>query len=174
MMPPAPRGVVPAGEGMGLAEPVPPLRDDGDGILAILVGLVPAFLSLNRVILTKRDAMPERTAYNTIVFCLAAIPAAISQLYKEHTLTRVRQPIDRNALNMTLSVFQLLFAVVVSPLAYGLQGMGEPSAQWMELYPSKRIGENFSDGLRCLIGTLDEGTMRQGYPEMAQCEWAWS
>ena len=90
--------------------------------LAIIIGLVPAVLSLYQIVITKKDAIPERTAYNTIVFCLAAIPSAMSQLYKEHTMTRIRQPIDRNKLNLVLSIFQLLFAVVVSPLAYGLQG----------------------------------------------------
>jgi len=141
--------------------------------LAILLGLTPAVLSLDDIFITKKDAMPFRTAYNTIVFCLAAIPAAMSQLYKEHTLTRLRQPIDRNTLNMVLSVFQLLFAIVVSPLAYGLQGMGDGPG-WTSLYPSKRIGENFSHGLACFIGTLDEETMKHGYPEEARCDWAWS
>jgi hypothetical protein len=145
----------------------------GTGLIfaAILIGLTPAVLSLDNIILTKKDAIPDRTAYNTIVFCLAAIPAAMSQLYKEHTLTRIRQPIDRNQLNMVLSIFQLLFAVVVSPLAYGLQGMGDGSG-WTMLYPSKQIGENFSHGLSCFVGTLDEETMRHGYPEEAECSWS--
>ena len=141
--------------------------------LAIFLGLTPAVLSLDHIIITKKDAMPERTAYNTIVFCLAAVPAAISQLHKEHTMTRLRQPIDRNTLNMVLSIFQLLFAIVVSPLAYGLQGMGDGPG-WTTLYPSKSIGENFSHGLSCFIGTLDDETMRSGYPEVAICNWAWS
>jgi len=113
----------------------------GTGLLtlAILIGLMPAVLSLDQIVITKKDAIPIRTAYNTIVFCLAAIPAAMSQLYKEHTLTRIRQPIDRNQLNMVLSIFQLLFAIVVSPLAYGSQGMGE-GPEWKTLYPSKKIG----------------------------------
>ncbi|KAL7535702.1 hypothetical protein ACHAXR_006676 [Thalassiosira sp. AJA248-18] len=141
--------------------------------LAIFLGLTPAVLSLDHIIITKSDAMPERTAYNTIVFCLAAIPAAMSQLYKEHTMTRLRQPIDRNMLNFVLSIFQLLFAIVVSPLAYGLQGMGDGPG-WTSLYQSKSIGENFSHGLQCFIGTLDEETMENGYHESARCNWAWA
>ena len=136
--------------------------------LAIFLGLTPAVLSLVDIIITKKDAMPIRTAYNTIVFCLAAIPAALSQLYKEHTLTRLRQPIDRNSLNLVLSVFQLLFAIVISPLAYGLQGIGD-GANWTSQYPSSEIGENFSHGLSCFVGTLDEETMKNGYPEEADC-----
>jgi hypothetical protein len=146
----------------------------GTGMIffAILIGLTPAVLSLDHIVITKKDAIPDRTAYNTIVFCLAAIPSAMSQLYKEHTLTRIRQPIDRNKLNMVLSIFQLLFAVVVSPLAYGLQGMGDGPG-WTTLYPSKQIGENFSHGLSCFLGTLDEETMISGYPEKAECSWSW-
>ena len=139
--------------------------------LAIFIGLTPAVLSLHHIVITEQDAMPDRTAYNTIVFCLAAVPASMSQLYKEQTLTRLRQPIDRNALNMVLSVFQLLFAIVVSPLAYGLQGMGNGPG-WTALYPSRGMGENFSNGLRCFLGTLDDETMNGGYPEDADCEWS--
>ena len=141
--------------------------------LAILIGLTPAVLSLDNIDINKKDARPDRTAYNTIVFCLAAVPAAVSQLHKEHALTRARRPVDRNRLNAILSVFQLLFALVVSPLAYGLQGMGDGPG-WTELYPSERIGENFSHGMACFAGTLDEGTMKRGYPEEADCRWAWS
>ena len=145
----------------------------GTGLMffSIFLGLTPAVLSLDHIIITKSDAMPERTAYNTIVFCFAAIPASMSQLYKEHTLTRLRQPIDRNTLNLVLSIFQLLFAIVVSPLAYGLQGMGDGD-NWTTLYPSKRIGENFSHGMSCFLGTLDEEIMKSGYPETAECRWS--
>lgn len=139
--------------------------------LAVFLGLTPAVLSLVDIIITKKDAMPIRTACNTIVFCLAAIPAAVSQLYKEHTLTRLRQPIDRNSLNLVLSIFQLLFAIVISPLAYGLQGMGD-GVNWTSQYSSSEIGVNFSHGLACFIGTLDEETMTNGYPEVAICRWS--
>lgn len=140
--------------------------------MAILMGLTPALLSLDQIIITEHDAMPQMTAYNTIVFCVAAIPAAISQLYKERTMIRLKQPIDRNKLNLVLSIFQLLFAVVVSPLAYGLQGMGG-GADWTTLYPSKQISENFSDGFYCFLGILDKDTQATGYPEEAECKYAW-
>ena len=139
--------------------------------LAIFLGLTPAVLSLVDIVLTKKDAMPIRTAYNTIVFCFAAIPAAVSQLYKEHTLTRLRQPIDRNSLNLVLSIFQLIFAIVISPLAYGLQGMGD-GVNWTSQYPSSEVGENFSHGFACFLGMLDEETMTNGYPEVAVCRWS--
>lgn len=141
-------------------------------LLAILIGLTPAVLSLDEIVLANKDAIPDRTAYNTIVFCLASIPAAASQLFKEHTLTRFKQPVDRNQLNMTLSIFQLVFAIIVSPLAYGLQGMGDGPG-WSTLYPSRDIGDNFSDGFKCFVGFLDDETAESGYPERALCNWAW-
>lgn len=140
--------------------------------LAIFMGLTPALLSLDQIIITEHDAMPQKTAYNTIVFCFAAIPAAISQLYKERTMIRLKQPIDRNKLNLVLSIFQLLFAVVVSPLAYGLQGMGAGSG-WTAQYPSTQISQNFSDGFHCFLGNLDKDTQATGYPEDARCKYAW-
>ena len=117
--------------------------------LAIFIGLIPAVLSLHHIVITEEDAMPDCTAYNTIVFCFAAVPA-VSQLYKEQTLTRLRQPINRNALNMVLLVFQLLFAIVVSPLVYGLQGMGNGPG-WTVLYPSRGMGENFLNGFKSML-----------------------
>mmetsp|Transcript_28760 Transcript_28760/g.45285 ORF Transcript_28760/g.45285 Transcript_28760/m.45285 type:complete len:676 (+) Transcript_28760:24-2051(+) len=146
----------------------------GTGLMfvAIFMGLTPALLSLDQIIITEHDAMPEKTAYNTIVFCFAAIPAAISQLYKERTMIRLKQPIDRNKLNLVLSIFQLLFAVVVSPLAYGLQGMGAGSG-WTAQYPSTEISQNFSDGFHCFLGILDKETQATGYPEDARCQYAW-
>jgi len=64
-----------------------------------------------------------RSAWNTILFVAACVPAAASQLHKEHTLANQRQPIDQNRLNLTLSVFQSIFALIVSPLLLPLQGL---------------------------------------------------
>ena len=64
-----------------------------------------------------------RSAWNTILFVAACVPAAASQLYKEHTLATQRQPIDQNRLNLTLSVFQSIFALIVSPLLMPLEGL---------------------------------------------------
>ncbi|KAL7474694.1 hypothetical protein ACHAW6_000656 [Cyclotella cf. meneghiniana] len=57
--------------------------------LAILISLTPAVFSLDDIVITKKDAIPNQTAYNTIVVCLAAIPSAMAQLYKEHMLMRI-------------------------------------------------------------------------------------
>jgi len=139
--------------------------------LAIFIGLIPAVLSLHHLFITVLDAMPDRTAFNTIVFCFAAIPATMSQLYKEHTLTRLRQPIDRDSLNMVLSIFQLVVALCISPIAYCLQGMGT-GIGWEELYPSKGMSTNFLNGLRCALGSLDTDTMEHGYEEEAECQYS--
>ena len=139
--------------------------------LAIFIGLIPAVLSLHHVVITVLDAMPDRTAFNTIVFCFTAIPATMSQLYKEHTLTRLRQPIDRDSLNMVLSLFQLIVALCISPVVYCLQGMGTGMG-WEGLYPSKEMSTNFHNGLRCALGSLDSNTMAHGYEEEAECQYS--
>lgn len=139
--------------------------------LAIFIGLIPAVLSLHHVVITVLDAMPDRTAFNTIVFCFAAIPATMSQLYKEQTLIRLRQPIDRDSLNMVLSIFQLVVSLCISPIAYCLQGMGT-GIGWEELYPSKDMSTNFHNGLRCALGSLDIDTMEHGYEEEAECQYS--
>ena len=69
-----------------------------------------------------------RSAWNTILFVVACVPAAASQLHKEHTLANQRQPIDQNRLNLTLSVFQSIFALIVSPLLMPLQGLAKGRA----------------------------------------------
>jgi hypothetical protein len=139
--------------------------------LAIFIGLIPAVLSLHHVVITVLDAMPDRTAFNTIVFCFTAIPATMSQLYKERTLTRLRQPIDRDSLNMVLSLFQLIVALCISPVVYCLQGMGTGMG-WEGLYPSKEMSTNFHNGLRCALGSLDSNTMAHGYEEEAECQYS--
>jgi hypothetical protein len=43
---------------------------------------------------------------------------------------------------------------------------------WTGLYPSKGMGENFLNGLKCFLGTLDDETMNNGYPKDANCDWS--
>lgn len=139
---------------------------------AVSLGLVPALLSLQDPdVFVNQDAVPLRRAYNTIIFTLSCIPAAASQLYKEHALLQHRQPVDANSVNLVLSVFQFSIAMVLSPLVYTLQGVGA-GADWITLYPSMGTSENFVDGLKCFLGVLDPDRAESAYPEPAHCQWS--
>ncbi len=137
---------------------------------AVFLGLCPAFITFyNPSIFSYADRLPLRTAINSIVFALACVPSAASQLYKEHVFTQQKQPVDATFLNMILSVFQFVFILLLSPLVYTLQGMGTPG-NWTRLYPSTQCSANFIDGLRCFFGRLDEHTQENGYTESAHCD----
>ena len=114
----------------------------------------------------------RRSAWNTLLFVAACVPAAASQLHKEHTLASQRQPIDQNRLNLTLSVFQSIFALIVSPLLMPLQGLAS-GINWTGMYSSRQTSANFIDGLKCFAGTLDETTQNSLYPESASCRFLW-
>ena len=137
--------------------------------LAVLLGLGPAFIALyDRDIFSYADQVPFRTAINSIVFALASVPAAASQLYKEHVFIQHKQPVDATYLNVILSTFQFIFILIVSPLVYTLQGMAAPG-HWTLLYPSTQFSANFIDGLKCFFGLLDDDTAENGYAEPAEC-----
>ena len=115
----------------------------------------------------------KRSAWNTLLFAFSCVPAAASQLYKEHTLAHFRQPVDPNRLNFLLSSFQFIFAMIVSPLLYPLQGLANGD-NWTALYPSKQTSQNFWDGFECLVtGTIDEAKASSLYPEPAYCKYSW-
>ena len=115
---------------------------------------------------------PTRSAFNTLLFAAACIPAAASQLHKEHTLASQRQPVDPNRLNLALSIFSSIFALIVSPLLMPLQGLAA-GVNWTGIYPSRKTSANFLDGLKCFAGTLDEATETTLYPESASCRFLW-
>ena len=141
--------------------------------LAVLLGLCPAFASMIMPDFFSEDdkIIPLRTAYNTILFSASSIPAAISQLYKEHVFLQHKQPVDPNALNLILSVFQFTFVMIISPLVYSLQGLGSHS-NWASLYPSSGISENFKHGLECYMGTIDHDVEKYAYYTDATCEYS--
>lgn len=137
---------------------------------AVFLGLVPAFISfMNPQIFAYADLVPLRTAYNSVVFALACVPAAASQLYKEHVFLQHKQPVNANHLNVILSILQFTFIMIVSPLVYTLQGMAAPG-NWTSLYPSIQFSANFLDGLRCFFGVLESSQAKHGYAEPASCE----
>ena len=149
--------------------------------LSTLLGLGPALVTLiYPEALPSMSVMADRTAWNTILFVLSCIPGAISQMYKERALMTFAQPVDSNSLNGLLSLFSFAFTLAVCPLVYCLQGLADAPTQpdsvaginyetWANLYPSKRISNNFSDGLKCFVGLLDDETQRNGYPGKFKC-----
>mmetsp|Transcript_19255 Transcript_19255/g.39013 ORF Transcript_19255/g.39013 Transcript_19255/m.39013 type:complete len:600 (+) Transcript_19255:1749-3548(+) len=139
---------------------------------AVVLALLPAFYSMsNPDFFVYADAIPLRTAYNSLLFVSACIPAAASQLYKEHVFLYYKQPVHLPLLNLVLSIFQFLFASVLSPLVFGLQGLGAKTDEdWTTLYPNTAFSQNFIDGLQCFFLQLDDDDQDNKYPEGARCD----
>lgn len=138
--------------------------------LAVLLSLYPAIYSIwDPLFFLYGDPIPLRTAYNTLLFVSACIPAAASQLYKEHTFLQHKRPIQADHLNMVLSIFQLIFASIMAPLVYTLQGLAS-GPDWPKLYPSSEISKNIEEGIQCFFGTLDEDQALNGYTDEALCD----
>lgn len=127
--------------------------------------------------------MANRTAWNTILFVLSCVPGAASQVYKERAMASFARPVDSNHLNFLSCLLSLLFATLVSPLFYSLQGLADVTDEvggtdlkvpwWINLYPYTEIPTNTRDGLLCFIGTLDDPTQKNGYPEAAHCDFCY-
>jgi hypothetical protein len=138
--------------------------------LAVLLALCPSIYTLvDQDFFVYADAIPIQTAYNSILFVSSCIPAAASQLYKEHIFLQYKQPVQPDYLNFVLSVFQFVFASIMSPLVYTLLGFAA-SDDWPKLYPSSEFSKNFADGFRCFSGTLDDDRAENGYPDEAICD----
>jgi hypothetical protein len=136
---------------------------------AVLLALIPAFYSIiDPSVFLYADPIPLRTAINTLVYVSSCIPAAASQLYKEHAFLQYRQPVNMNYLNLLLSVFQFIFAAIVAPLVFGLQGLG--SSGGTSLYPSDQFGENMIDGLKCFFWGLSDDDQESKYAEGSYCD----
>jgi len=143
-------------------------------LLSIILALSPAILTLVYPdFFLKKNAMASRTAWNTIIFVLSCVPGAASQVYKEHAMATLAQPVDATSLNFLLSAFSLLFSMIISPVFYSIQGLAGAPLMSDTLYPTKQISKNFSDGLKCFIGTLDNSIQVGGYPEEAHCDFAY-
>lgn len=140
--------------------------------MAVVLALVPAYISIaNPEFFIYADTIPLRTAFNSLLFASACIPAAASQLYKEHVFLYYKQPVNLPLLNWVLSLFQFLFASVLSPLVFGLQGLGaKTNEDWATLYPSTSFSMNFVDGLRCFVWKMPDDEQENKYPEEAFCD----
>jgi hypothetical protein len=117
------------------------------------------------------DAIPIRTAISSMLYASSCIPAAASQLYKEHIFLRYKQPVNMDYLNLLLSLFQFAFSTIVSPLLYGLLGMGA-KGDWTLLYPSSDYSENYLDGLKCFFCLLSKDDQENKYPDDADCSYS--
>jgi hypothetical protein len=138
--------------------------------MAVLLAIAPSIYTLiDRNFFIYADPLPLMTAYNTMLFVSSCIPAAASQLYKEHIFLQYKQPIHSDYLNFILSVFQFIFASIMSPLVYTLLGFAADD-DWPTLYASSEFSKNFGDGVRCFIGSLDEKTQEKGYYDDANCK----
>jgi len=155
-------------------------------MLSSILALSPAVLTLGGLTFfsSKDVMMANRSAWNTLLFFASFIPGAISQAYKEHTLTAYAQPVDPDLLNCLLSLFSCILALLVSPIFYPLQGFVDtPSTpgdgtdlkvqSWIHQYPSRDVSRNFSDGLQCFAGTLSNEIQIRGYAEEAHCDFAY-
>eukprot|EP00980_Cylindrotheca_fusiformis_P009350 scaffold2047_cov129-Cylindrotheca_fusiformis.AAC.29 len=138
--------------------------------LAVLLALCPAIYSIwYPTFFEYADTIPLQTAYNTLLFVSSCIPAAASQLYKEHVFLQYKQPVKADQLNLILSIFQLIFASIISPLVYTLQGFAA-SSDWPKLYQSSGVSKNVVEGFKCFFGTLDEERAMDGYEDEAICD----
>lgn len=133
---------------------------------AVALALVPAVISLLYPdFFLYADSIPLRTAVQTLFYVSSCIPAAASQLYKEHVFLQYKQPVNMELLNMLLSIFQFILASIVSPLAFVLQGLGFRD-DWSHAYQSSRFGDDAVDAIRCLFG---KSSSSDDYPEEARC-----
>ena len=96
------------------------------------------------------------------------MPAAASQLYKEHIFLQYKQPVQPDYLNFLLSIFQVIFASIISPLTYTLLGFAA-SDNWPKLYPSSEFSINFAEGFQCFFGNLNNERAKDGYLDEAMC-----
>ena len=140
--------------------------------MAVFLALCPSIYSIiDPDFFVYADAIPLQTAYNTLLFVTSCIPAAASQLYKEHIFLQYKQPVQADYLNFILSTFQFIFATIMSPLVFTLQGFGA-TKEWTTLYPSASFSRNYMDGLQCFFNVLDKDIAKNGYDDDAECEFA--
>lgn len=140
--------------------------------LAVILALCPALYSIfNPDFFTYADPIPLQTAYNTLIYVSSCIPAAASQLYKESVFSHHKQPVDSNHLNLLLSAFQFIIALITAPLVYGLQGL-EAKKHWQHVYPPATFSANFWDGSKCFFGLLNEQQALHAYADAAHCKFS--
>ena len=137
--------------------------------LAVALALFPSLYTIvDPAFFVYADSVPIKTAYNTLLYVSSCFPAAASQLYKEHVFLKNKQPVNATYLNFLLSLFQFILATVMTPLVFGLQGLGA-GEDWTSLYPSSHFSKNFLSGLKCFLGLLPAESAENDFPEVAEC-----
>jgi len=140
--------------------------------LAVLLALCPSIYTLIDKdffqYASTTNEIPTQTAFNTILFLLSCVPAAASQLYKEYIFHQYKQPVQPDYLNFLLSVFQVIFCSIMSPLMYVLLGFAAAD-DWAELYPSSDYSKSFGQGVQCIFGILDDEKAKHEYYDEASC-----
>ena len=135
--------------------------------IALILGLTPSTLYIiDSPLVAGEDDFMVRQAWNTIVYACSFIPAAASQLLKEHMMTEYQQPVDSVQLNFTLSACQFLFVGILAPLFYPVQGLALKRGSG---YPSREMSSNFRDAFLCFFGSLSSDVARNRYAEPASC-----
>ncbi|EQC39516.1 hypothetical protein SDRG_02955 [Saprolegnia diclina VS20] len=100
----------------------------------ILVGLLPVFSMVLSDVYEEQEM-----AWNSLCYLLAAIPGALSVLYKEKALAT--QPMDVYYLNAWVAVYQFIGGLLVAPLAFDI--------------PALHLDQRIS-GLECLVNGVSE------------------
>eukprot|EP00536_Pseudo-nitzschia_multiseries_P001987 jgi/Psemu1/283405/fgenesh1_pg.26_\ len=141
--------------------------------LAVLLALFPSIYTLVdedffRYAYASPTEIPTQTAFNTILFVSSCVPAAASQLYKEYIFHQYKQPVQHDYLNFVVSLFQLAFASILSPLVYVLLGFAA-SGDWTDLYPSSEFSKNVAEGFQCFFWVLDDEEAKSGFYDEASC-----
>ncbi|CAM9253219.1 unnamed protein product [Ectocarpus sp. 13 AM-2016] len=100
--------------------------------------------------------------YNTILYVLACLPAAVSTVYKQYALEQHGRPVDAHQLSLGVTAFEVVFIALAAPAAYQLQVLGRHGDG------NAHVGQALRDGWRCLVLMRDVVDI-DGYPVDAEC-----
>eukprot|EP00904_Undaria_pinnatifida_P000046 jgi/Undpi1/10041/HiC_scaffold_28.g12495.m1 len=100
--------------------------------------------------------------YNTILYMLACVPAAVSTVYKQYALEQHGRPVDAHQLSLGVTAFEVVFIALAAPAAFSLQNLGRHAPG------VSHVGQALQDGWRCLIFMEDVEDI-DGYPIDARC-----
>jgi len=97
------------------------------------------------------DEAARARLYATVTYVLAAVPSAASTVLKEKAMINFGRPMEPVLMNVMLAGYQMLFSLMLSPLAFRLQSLGHPATE----YPWEQLQTATNDGLRCWLLSRD-------------------